>query len=116
MCLIFITSITKLNIPSHNIKLNVAGANCVVHEDNDKVDEAMKHLAMASSVSLQDLVVGNKAVCGLHLGTLLGSSSEVVAQAVQYIFHLCQEGTIKPRIHAVFPFNQVSIFNYIIHI
>lgn len=79
-----------------------------MQEEESKVAEALQMLG-SSVVPMQELVMGNKAVCGLHLGTLLETRPLSVLAAVQQIFCLCQQGAIEPRVHSVFPFHKVSV-------
>lgn len=79
-----------------------------MQEEESKVAEALQMLG-SSLVPMQELVMGNKAVCGLHLGTLLENRPVSVLAAVQQIFCLCQQGAIEPRVHSVFPFDKVLL-------
>uniref|UniRef100_A0A1B6IQ36 Enoyl reductase (ER) domain-containing protein n=1 Tax=Homalodisca liturata TaxID=320908 RepID=A0A1B6IQ36_9HEMI len=106
------------NIGGDNVKKSVdllkpfgrvilTGVNCVVQEDESKVAKAFESIA-SSVVPMQELVMGNKSVCGLHLGTLLRDNPKTFHTAVEQIFSLCQQGLIEPRIHAVFPLSKAS--------
>ncbi|XP_054289408.1 synaptic vesicle membrane protein VAT-1 homolog isoform X1 [Macrosteles quadrilineatus] len=88
-------------------RIILTGANSVIQDNEAKVTEALFALS-SSVVPMQELVAGNKAVCGLHMGTLLQEAPSLVNDAMRHIFKLCQEGKIKPKIYAVHPFSQAS--------
>lgn len=85
--------------------LIITGANCVVTSDPDKANSALATV-VNSNVDLKTLVVGNKSVSGIHLGTLQASSPELFKNAVEHIFTLCKQGKIAPRIDSVFEFEK----------
>lgn len=86
--------------------VSITGANCVVTNDPIKVNAALAAITNIN-VDLKSLVVGNKSVSGIHLGTLLDSSPRLFKKAVEHIFTLCKQGKIAPRIDSVFDFEEV---------
>lgn len=53
--------------------------------------------------SLSDLVMNNRCIAGLHLGTLLEKDRDKVEDALNDIFDLYREGRVKPKIDSIWP-------------
>lgn len=60
------------------------------------------------SVTAQQLLQANRAVCGFYLGSLEGEV-ELVSRVVTHLLALYNQGRIKPRIDSVWPFEKVSV-------
>ncbi|KAM7334356.1 synaptic vesicle membrane protein VAT-1 homolog [Alexandromys fortis] len=59
------------------------------------------------SVTAQQLLQANRAVCGFYLGSLEGEV-ELVSRVVTHLLALYNQGRIKPRIDSVWPFEKVA--------
>lgn len=61
----------------------------------------------SKTVNLMDLIIGSQSISGLHLGLLAMNERDVVKEALDKIFVMYQDGSIKPTIHSTCKFEDV---------
>lgn len=54
-----------------------------------------------------DLVMNNKAVCGLHVGLLCENAPQRLNDIMEDLFKMCRDKEIEPVIHDVYSFDEV---------
>lgn len=69
-----------------------------------------KEPPVRNSVEALDLVMHNRSVCGLHVGLVCENAPLRVKACMEELFTWCIEGRIEPVVHAVYTFDQVSLW------
>lgn len=59
------------------------------------------------SVNMIELIKGNQAVAGLHLGLLALNERDLVNEALLKIFEMFRDGSIKPNVHSTWNFDNI---------
>lgn len=67
----------------------------------------MKFWWQTKNLKLLDLIMHNRVICGVHLGTLIEKDSSKVRMYLAKIFDLLREGKIKPKIDSVWTMDEI---------
>lgn len=79
----------------------------IVNEQRLTFVSMLKSWWSTKNVNLTSLIVQNRIVGGIHLGTLLENDYARVRDALAHIFQLLAQGHVKPRIHAIEPMSRI---------
>ncbi|XP_026677838.1 uncharacterized protein LOC103507234, partial [Diaphorina citri] len=60
-----------------------------------------------NTVEELDLVMNNKAVCGLHVGLLCENAPQRLNDIMEDLFKMCRDKEIEPIIHDVYSFDEI---------
>ncbi|KAJ3617498.1 hypothetical protein MTP99_007211 [Tenebrio molitor] len=84
------------------------GANNMIQNDHKlSLFTFFKSWMATKNVRLIDLIMNNRVVTGLHLGTLIEKDGQKVRDALEKIFKMFEEGKLKVKIHSVHPMENV---------
>lgn len=89
-------------------RLVILGANNIIQNENKlSMMTLLKLWWTTKNISPESLVMHNRVVAGLHLGTLMENNLGKIRETLNHIFELLKEGKIKPVVDSIWKLNEI---------
>lgn len=92
------------------------GGSCYINGQTLNIVRSLSMKWQTKNLVPQTMIEQNTTVCGLHLGMLFDTNPKKIHYIMEELFKMLKNKLIKPMIHEILPFDDVSKKNIYKHI